>query len=72
MPGISEDVTLHRLKIKPGVHAVKQKKRVFSTEKQEAIDKELDRLIEVGFIKEIQFPKGIANTVLVKKSNGKW
>ena len=72
MPGILEIVALHRLNIKPGVRPVRQKKRTFSHDKQEAIDIELDRLLEAGFITEVQFPKWIANTVLVKKSNGKW
>lgn len=41
-------------------------------EKQEAIDGELEKLLAAGFIKRMQFPKWIANTVLVKKNNGKW
>ena len=72
MPGIPESVALHRLNIKEGVKPVKQKKRVFSTEKQQAIDAELDKLLAAGFIREVQYPKWISNVVLVKKSNGKW
>lgn len=72
MPGIPEDVALHRLNIKPGVCTVKQKRRVFLEEKQQAIDKELDRLLAAGFIKEVQFPRWIAKAVLVKKINRKW
>ncbi|XP_017216818.2 uncharacterized protein LOC108194379 [Daucus carota subsp. sativus] len=72
MPGIPEDIALHRLNIKPEFRCVKQKKRTFSPEKQEAIEAELKRLSEAGFIKEVQYPTWIANTVLVKKSNGKW
>ena len=72
MPGIPETVALHRLNIRAEARHVKQKKRVFAPDKQEAIDKELDRLLDAGFITEVQFPKWIANVVLVKKSNGKW
>lgn len=72
MPVIPENVALHRLNIKPGICPVKQNKRVFSIEKLQAIDKELDRLLDAGFIKEVQFSKWIVNAVLVKKSNGKW
>ena len=72
MPGIPETVALHRLNIRSEARPVKQKKRVFAPDKQEAIDKELDRLLDAGFISEVQFPKWIANVVLVKKSNGKW
>ncbi|XP_017224785.1 uncharacterized protein LOC108201008 [Daucus carota subsp. sativus] len=72
MPGIPEEIALHRLNIKPGVKPVRQKKRIFSPEKQQAIGAEINKLLEAGFIKEVQFPKWIANAVLVKKSNGKW
>lgn len=33
MPRIPEEIALHLLNLKPGVHAVKQKKRVFFTKK---------------------------------------
>ena len=72
MPGIPKTVALHHLNIRAEARPVKQKKRVFAPDKQEAIDKELDRLLDAGFITEVQFPKWIANAVLVKKSNGKW
>lgn len=72
MPGISEEVTLHMLNINPGIRVVKQKKRFFSTEKQKAVEGELNRLLTAGFIKQVQFPRWIANAVLVKKSNDKW
>lgn len=29
-------------------------------------------MLDVGFIKEVQFPRWNSNAVLVKKSNGKW
>ncbi|XP_074323253.1 uncharacterized protein LOC141660188 [Apium graveolens] len=72
MPGIPKQVALHRLNISSEARPVRQKRRVFSAEKQEAIDIEIDRLLEAGFIKEVQFPRWIANAILVKKSNGKW
>nr|XP_017239614.1 PREDICTED: uncharacterized protein K02A2.6-like [Daucus carota subsp. sativus] len=72
MPGIPETIALHRLNIKPGSKCVRKKIRTFSQDKREAIEAEVDRLLTAGFIKEVQFPKWIANTVLVKKSNGKW
>ena len=33
---------------------------------------EVGRLKKVGAIKEIFFPKWLANTVVVRKKNGKW
>ena len=36
------------------------------------IKQELDRLLEVGFIKEIHYLEWLSNVVVVPKKNGKW
>ncbi|KAL8114078.1 hypothetical protein AgCh_021094 [Apium graveolens] len=33
---------------------------------------EVEKLLEAGFIEEIQFPEWLANPVMVKNANGKW
>ena len=33
---------------------------------------EVEKLLTVGFIREVYYPKRLANVVMVKKSNGKW
>ena len=33
---------------------------------------EVDKLLAVGFIREVYYLKWLANFVMVKKSNGKW
>jgi hypothetical protein len=30
------------------------------------------RLLDAGFIREVTYPKWLANVVMVKKKNGKW
>ena len=32
----------------------------------------MDKLLKVGFIREVNYPDWISNVVLVKKANGKW
>ena len=32
----------------------------------------VEKLLIVGFIREVYYPKWLANVVMVKKSNGKW
>ena len=32
----------------------------------------VEKLLTAGFIKEVYYPKWLANVVMVKKSNGKW
>ena len=33
---------------------------------------EMEKLLATGFIREVYYPKWLANVVMVKKSNGKW
>ena len=43
-----------------------------STRTPPTIEAEVNKLEQVGFIREVQFPKWIANIVPVKKKNGKF
>jgi hypothetical protein len=42
-----------------------------SKEKIEAAKAEVQRLLDVSFIREVTYPQWLANVVLVKKNNGK-
>jgi len=33
---------------------------------------EVEKLLAIGFIQEIYYPKWLANVIMVKKSNRKW
>ena len=41
-------------------------------ERYVALKEEVDKLLEIGFIRESFYPNWLANPVLVKKPNGKW
>ena len=47
-------------------------KEAFRPRKGKAIAKEVRKLLEVDFIREVYYPKWLANVVMVKKKNGKW
>ncbi|KAK4384232.1 Retrovirus-related Pol polyprotein from transposon [Sesamum angolense] len=72
LEGIDLGVIMHHLNLNPGVKPVKQKKRHFGPEKDKIIQREVNKLLSVGHIKEIQFPKWLSNVVLVPKPGGKW
>ncbi|KAL8104641.1 hypothetical protein AgCh_028751 [Apium graveolens] len=72
MPGIDPELITHKLNMDLNRKTVKQKKRSFAPERQEAIKHEVEKLLEAGSIEEIQFPEWLANPVMVKKANGKW
>ncbi|KAH9684964.1 Ribonuclease H [Citrus sinensis] len=72
MSGIDPEVACHKLAIKKGAQAVRQKKRCFNQERYDAINDEVEKLLKVGFIREVNYPEWISNVVLVKKANGKY
>ena len=50
----------------------KQKPRRLAKEHVETVKQEVKRLKEAGAIREFFFLEWLANTVVVKKENGKW
>jgi len=71
MPGIDPDFLCYRLAMDPQVGPIRQRRRKFNEEKRQAIKEETQKLLAAGHIWEIQYPKWLANVVLVKKSSGK-
>ncbi|KAL0416905.1 UNVERIFIED_CONTAM: hypothetical protein Slati_3522400 [Sesamum latifolium] len=70
--GIDEKVIQHELHVKKGARPVKQRKRNFGRERNQVIYEEIHRLLKLGYIREIYYPKWISNVVLVPKPGGKW
>jgi hypothetical protein len=71
MPGIPREVIEHLLKINPDAKPVSQKPRIQSIERQDFIRKEVQKLLDAGFIEEVHHPVWLANPVIVPKANGK-
>ena len=61
---------VHRLNVDLSFPPKKQKPMRSVKEHVEAVKLEVKRLREAGAIREIFFPKWLANTVVVKKKNG--
>jgi len=72
MPGIDPDFLCHRLTMDPKVRPVRQRRRKFNDERRQVVREKTKKLLDVGHIKEIQYPEWLANVVLIKKANGKW
>ena len=72
MPGIDKRVIKHNFNVGPTKKPVQQKRQVFTPERNKAIMEEVEKLLTTGFIREVYYPKWLANIVMVKKSNGKW
>ena len=71
MPGIALEIIQHKLNVNPDRKPIQQRRRVFASERDEAVTDEVTKLLAVGFISEVYYPEWLANVVLVKKANGK-
>ena len=71
MLGIAPKVIQHKLNVNLERKPVQQRQRVFTPERDQAVTDEVTKLLAAGFIREVHYPKWLANVVLVKKANRK-
>ncbi|GKV45313.1 hypothetical protein SLEP1_g52418 [Rubroshorea leprosula] len=72
MPGIPTSVFQHKLSTNPLKKPVAQKQRLFEGERLKVIKEEVEKLLQAGFIRRVDYCEWVTNSVLVKKANGKW
>lgn len=72
MREIDPEIAVHRLNIKPDAKPIIQKRRHFGEQQNEIIENEVAKLLKIGHIERIQFPRWVANVVLVPKPGNKW
>ncbi|XP_024163785.1 uncharacterized protein LOC112170691 [Rosa chinensis] len=73
MPGIPTKIATHNLSIVPYSTPVRQKRRAFTHYKYRAIQVEVKKLMAINFVREVTYPRWLANVVMVpKKSPGSW
>ena len=70
-PGVNPEFICHHLNVNPLIVPKKQPLRRPSKEHAEAVRMEVIRLKQAGAIKEVFYPKWLANTVMMKKKSGK-
>ena len=72
MIGINPTVASLKLNIIPTARPIRQKVRRFHPNRHQTIQTEVDNLLRAGFIREVKYPKWLANVVVVPKKGGKW
>ena len=72
MPGIPANIIQHHLNVDPEKKPIQQRRRVFAHERNKVVMDEVNKLLAINFIREVYYPKWLANIVMVKKANGKW
>jgi hypothetical protein len=70
MPEILREVIEHKLGIGSSYKLIKQEERRYTPERHETIQQEVNKLLEVGFIRPVDYPSWLANPVLVENPDG--
>lgn len=70
MPGIDTELFLHQLQLELGVRPIKKKLRNMHPEVALLFKVELKKLLDVGFIRPIDYKELISNLVPIRKHSG--
>jgi hypothetical protein len=70
--GIHREVIEYKLGIDIAFKPIKQKERKYTPERHEIIRLEVNKLLEVGFIRPVDYPNWLTNPLLVEKTDGSW
>jgi hypothetical protein len=69
MPGVPMELMEHELHVDPNSKPVKQHIQHFTQDKKDVIKKEMARLLDASFIKEVYHLNWLANPILIPKKN---
>ncbi|PWA46771.1 TO45-2 [Artemisia annua] len=68
MTGVPRWIAEHKLNVNVHDRPVAQKKRFFSEEKNQAINKDVEEWLKAGIIRPVRYATSISNPLLVKKA----
>jgi hypothetical protein len=72
MPRVPKELIEHELHLDPLTKPIKQWLCRFAQDKKDVIKKEIARLLDVGFIKEVYHSDWLVSPVLIPKKNKEW
>ena len=72
VPRVDLSFICHHLNVNLSITSKRQPPRHLSKDHSDADRKKVRKLKQAGTIKEVFYPEWLANTVVVKKKNGKW
>jgi hypothetical protein len=72
MPGLDRSIVEHRLPLKKGFRPFQQRARQMRTEVLEEVKKEIEKMLEAGFIRSCMYVEWISSIVPVQKKDGQW
>ena len=71
-PWVNPSFICHYLNVNPFVTPKKQPPRCSSIDHSDTVKNEVMKFKQARAVKEVFYPEWLANTVVVKKKNGKW
>jgi hypothetical protein len=72
MPGLDRSIVEHRLPLKLGFWPFQQRARQMKAEVLEEVKKEVEKMLEAGFIRTCRYAEWISSVVPVQKKDGRW
>jgi hypothetical protein len=72
MTGVPRKLIEQELHLDPKAKPFKQRLRRFAQDKKDVIKREIVRLLDASFIKEVYHPDWLANPILIPKKNKDW
>ena len=65
MTRINPDIAVHKLQVDPNHPPVKQKRCKFAPECNKVINEAVQKLLDIGSVREVHYPNWLANVVVV-------
>jgi len=72
MPGLDRNIVEHRLPLKKGFRPFQQPARQMKAEVLEEVKKEVQKMLDAGFIRPCRYAEWISCVVPVQKKHGRW
>nr|GEW68598.1 reverse transcriptase domain-containing protein [Tanacetum cinerariifolium] len=72
MTGVPRHIAKHRLNVPERCSPVRQNKRSQTPERNKAIQKEVEKLVDAGIMKEVHYHSWLSNPFMVKKHDDSW
>jgi hypothetical protein len=72
MPGLDRSIIVHWLPLKKGFWPFQQRARQMRTEVLEEVKKEIEKMLEAGFIRPCRYAEWISSIVPIQKKDGRW
>ncbi|GJW02462.1 reverse transcriptase domain-containing protein [Tanacetum coccineum] len=72
MTGFPRHIAEHRLNVRKGCSPIRQKKRGQAADRNQEIQEEVGKLVEIGIMREVHYHDWLSNLVMVKKHDNSW